>query len=202
MYQSTVTQVECQRLQFHWEQAQQESFNNLKDELSSTPVVAHYDPQNVTMLSANASSLGLGAVLVQEQDNKEKKPVAYASRSMASTEQRYAQIEKEALAITSASEKFNDYILGKDILTETDQKPLVPLFGSKTVDELPPRIQRFPMRLMKYSFKILHAAGKDSVTADALSRAHLSKQLSKEDETCTFHTSWRTFQQQRENWMS
>ena len=132
MYQSTVTQVECQRLQFHWEQAQQESFNNLKDELNSTPVVAHYDPQNVTMLSANASSLGLGAELVQEQDNKEKKPVAYASRSMTSTEQRYAQIEKEALAITSACEKFNDYILGKNILTETDQKPLVPLFGWTT----------------------------------------------------------------------
>ena len=154
------------------------------------------------MLSANASSLGLGAILVQEQDNKEKKPVAFESRSMTSTEQRYAQIEKEALAITSACEKFNDYILGKDILTETDQKPLVPLFGSKTLDELPPRIQRFPVRLMKYSFKILHAAGKDSVTADALSRAPLSKQLSKEDETCTFHTSWRTFQQQRGNWTS
>ena len=154
------------------------------------------------MLSANASSLGLGAILVQEQANKEKKPVAFESRSMTSTEQRYAQIEKEALAITSACDKFKDYILGKDILTETDQKPLVPLFGSKTLDELPPRIQRFPVRLMKYSFKILHAAGKDSVTADALSRAPLSKQLSKEDETCTFHTSWRTFQQQRGNWMS
>ena len=124
MYQSSVTQVECQRLQFHWGQEQQESFNKLKDELSSTPVLAHYDPQNVTMLSANASSLGLGAVLVQEQDNKEKKPVAYASRSMTSTEQRYAQIEKEALAVTSACEKFNDYILGKDILTETDQNHL------------------------------------------------------------------------------
>ena len=154
------------------------------------------------MLSTNASSLGLGAVLVQEQDNKEKKPVAYASRSVTSTEQRYAQIEKKTLAITSAREKLNDYILAKDILTETDHKPLVPFFGSKTLDELPSRIQRFPMRLTKYSFKILNVAGKDSVTADALSRAPLSKQLSKEDETCTFHTSWRTFQQQRENWMT
>ena len=154
------------------------------------------------MLSANASSLGLGAILVQEQDNKEKKPVAFESRSMTSTEQRYAQIEKEALAITSACDKFKDYILGKDILTETDQKPLVPQKETKTLDELPPRIQRFPVRLMKYSCKILHAAGKDSVTADALSRAPLSKQLSKEDETCTFHTSWRTFQQQRGNWTS
>lgn len=92
---------------------------------------------------------------------------------MTSTEQRYAQIEKEALATTRACEKFNDYILGKDILIETDHKPLVPLFGSKTLDELPPRIQRFRMRLMKYSFKIIHVPGKKLVTADTLLRASL-----------------------------
>ena len=116
--------------QFHWGQAQQESFNKLKDELISTPVLAHYDPQKATIVSDDASSFGLGAVLLQEQDNKENKPVAYASRSMTSTEQRYAQNEKEALATTWACEKFNDYILGKDILIETNHKPLVPLFGS------------------------------------------------------------------------
>ena len=168
--------------QFHWGQAQQECFNQLKDELSLTPVLTHYNPQKVTTLSADASSFGLGAVLLQEQDNKENKPVAYASRSMTSTEQRYAQIENEALATTWACEKFNDYILGKDILIETDHKPLVPLFGSKTLDELPPRIQRFRMRLMKYSFKIIHVPGKKLVTADTLLRASLNKQLSTEDE--------------------
>ena len=101
---------------------------------------------------------------------------------MTSTEQRYAQIEKEELATTWACEKLNDYILGKDILIETNHKPLVPLFGSKTLVELPPRIQRFQMRLMKYSFKILHVPGKELVTADTLSRAPLDKQVSKEDE--------------------
>ena len=75
---------------------------------------------------------------------------------MTNTEQRHAQIEKEALAITWACEKLNDFILGNDISIETDHKPLVPLFGSKNLDELPPRIQRFRMRLMKYSFNIRH----------------------------------------------
>ena len=60
--------------------------------------------------------------------------------------------------------------------------PLVPLFGLKTLDELPPRIQRFRMRLMKYSFKIQHVPGRELVTADTLSRAPLDKQLSKEDD--------------------
>lgn len=94
---------------------------------------------------------------------------------MTSTEQRYAQIEKEALATTWACEKFNDFILGKDILIETDHKPLVPLFGLKNLDELPPRIQRFRMRLMKYSFNICHIPGKDLIIADTLSRAPLRK---------------------------
>ena len=58
----------------------------------------------------------------------------------------------------------------------------MPLFGSKALDELAPRIQRFRMRQMKYSFKMLHVPGKELVTADTLSRAPLDKQLSKEDE--------------------
>jgi hypothetical protein len=100
---------------------------------------------------------------------------------MTSTEQRYAQIENEALATTWVCEKFSDYILGKDIAIETDHKPLVPLLGSKSLDELPPRIQRFRMRLMKYSYTIAHIPGKELYTADTLSRAPLRKPLTKQD---------------------
>ena len=71
---------------FECEQTQQESFEKLQDELSSTPVLAHHDPEKRTILSADASSYGLGAVLVQERGNKELKPIAYAMRSMTNTE--------------------------------------------------------------------------------------------------------------------
>lgn len=83
---------------------------------------------------------GLGAVLLQEQENGARKVVAYASTSMISTEQLYAEIGKEALAATTwVCEEFSDYILGRDILIETDHKPLVPMFSSKSLDQLPPR---------------------------------------------------------------
>lgn len=55
-----------------------------------------------------------------------------------------------------------------------DHKPLVPLQGSKSLDELPPRIQRVHMMLMRFSFTISHVAGKDNATADVLSRAPVS----------------------------
>ena len=118
-------------------------------------------------------------MLLQEQENGARKPVAFVSRSMTSTGQRDPQIEKEALTTSWACKKSNDFILGKDILIETDHKPLVPLFALKNLDELPPRIQRFRMRLMKYLFNICHIPWKDLIIADTLSRAPLRKSPAK-----------------------
>ncbi len=132
--------------------------------------LALYDPKARTKVSADASSYGVGAVLLQQVDT-DWKPIAYASRSMTETERRYAQIEKEALATTWACEKFSDYILGKHIEIETDHKPLVPLLGTKRLDSLPPRILRFRLRLDRFDYTIEHVPGKNLYTADTLSRA-------------------------------
>ena len=88
-------------------------------------VLALYNSMAETLVSANASSNGLGAVL--HKFEVEWRPVVFASRSMSETETRYAQIEKEALAITWACDKFSIYILGRQFTVETDHKPLVPL---------------------------------------------------------------------------
>lgn len=99
------------------------------------------------------------------------KPVAYASRSMTNTERRYAQIEKEALAVTWACEKFSDYILGRRFEIESDHKPLIPLLSTKQLDNLPPRILRFRLRLGRFDYSIQHVPRKLLYAADALSRA-------------------------------
>ena len=88
------------------------AFTSLKRALSSAPVLAMYDPNRDTKVSADASSYGLGGVLLQKWE-EEWRPVAYASQSLTPTEQRYAQVEKEALGLTWACGRFRDFLIGK-----------------------------------------------------------------------------------------
>ena len=157
-----------------WGEPQRDSFNRVKGELTASPVLALYDPNLETIVSADASSHGLGAVLLQRQNSGDLQPVAYISRAMTPTEKRYAQIEKEALAFTWACERLSDYLIGLRFHIQTDHKPLVPLFSSKNLDELPVRIERFRMRMMQFLFTISHVPGKDLAIADTLSRAPAS----------------------------
>ena len=109
----------------------------MKKALTTAHVLALFDPTRETVVSADASCYGLGATLIQKQPDGAMKPVAYISRSLTPTEQRYAQIEKEALTFTWACERFSDYLIGLKFSIETDHKPLVPLFSTKNLDELP-----------------------------------------------------------------
>ena len=63
----------------------------------TSPVLAHFNVNYETLLSADSSSYGLGAILLQKAPNEDFRPVAYISRALTPTESRYSQIEKEAL---------------------------------------------------------------------------------------------------------
>ena len=154
-----------------WGPPQDTAFQRTKEGLITTPVLAHYSPERETIIAADASASGLGAVLMQIQDDGTRRPVSYISRALTDAEKNYAVIEKEALAATWASERFSEYILGKQYTLETDHKPLVPLLSTKDLHKMPPRIQRFRLRLMRFSPEVIHVSGKQQITADALSRA-------------------------------
>ena len=154
-----------------WDHPQKRAFNDLKTALGSPHVLQMYNPKRETVVSADASQYSLGAVILQCQDNGELQPIAYASRFLTKSEQNYGQIDKQALAVTWACEHFYMYILGKHITLETDHKPLIPLFSTKHLDDIPIRIQRFRIRLMRYDYNIVHVPGKELIIADALSRA-------------------------------
>lgn len=157
--------------EWHWGPPQKKSFECLKQLVTSAQCIAKFDPKLRTIVSADASSFGLGCVLMQVQSDGERRPVAYHSRSLTPTEQRYAQIEKEALALTWAAERLEGFLIGLEFQFETDHKPLVSLLGQSPIDVLPPRIQRFRLRLMRFRFSVSYVPGKQIGTADALSRA-------------------------------
>ena len=72
---------------WNWEHAQQQAFMAMKEILTDSTVLAHYDPQRETKVSSDASAYGLGAVLDQQQDDMLWRPVVYQSRSLSSCEQ-------------------------------------------------------------------------------------------------------------------
>ena len=143
-----------------WDKTQQQSFEGINNELTSATNLAHYDPSRPTVISSDASNFGLGAVFLQLQENGTRKPVYYAYRSLSETEKRYTVIEKEALAVTWACNKFSNYALGMKFTVETDHKPLVPLFTPTDLSKMLPRILRFRMRLMKYELDVIYVPGK------------------------------------------
>jgi transposase InsO family protein len=161
-----------------WDSVQQKAFNDVKQALSSSPVLALYDGNKPTIVSADSSSYGLGAVLKQKQPDGTWRPVMYASRTLSDTERRYAQVEKECLALTWACEKFQDFLVGGEcFVLQTDHKPLVALLSpTRALDDVPPRIQRFRIRLRRFYFNVEYVPGHEMGTADTLSRFPLLAQ--------------------------
>ncbi len=150
---------------FVWNKPQQDCFDELKRLASAAPVLSYFDPDAPIVLSVDASQFGIGAVLLQNGQ-----PVAYASLSLSKTQQRYSQIEKEALAVVAGIKKFHQYVYATKFVVETDHKPLLTIF-KKELDSLSPRLLRLVLKALPYSFTLVHRPGKELLVADALSRA-------------------------------
>ena len=140
----------------------------LKDLLQSASVLQFFDQNKQIVLSVDASSFGIGGVLLQN-----RQPAAYTSATLTEIQIGYSQIEKELFAIVHACEHFLYYVFGQHIETETNHKLLLGLVN-KPFDNISPRLQRLLLWLQRYSFKLTHVPGKQLAVADALSRAPLS----------------------------
>ena len=109
-----------------------------------------------------------------EQCFIKEKPVAYASKALTPTQQKYAQIEKETLAIVFGTTKFHQFLFGKEVLVTSDHKPLEYIFN-KPLHQAPLRLQKMLLALQRYELRIVYKPGKELFIADALSRNYLEE---------------------------
>lgn len=159
--------LEDKDVEWQWLTQHSIAFNTVKKYLTESPVLKYYNVNEEVTIQCDASETGLGAVLMQKGQ-----PVCYASRALTDTETRYAQIEKELLAIVWSCHKFDQYIYGRDTVhVESDHEPLQAVF-KKPIQQSPKRLQRMRMALQNYSLDIQYKKGRLMFIADALSRAY------------------------------
>lgn len=166
----------CKDQPWKWENECEKAFTELKKKLASTEVLVHYDPSLPLKLACDASSYGIGAVISHIFPDKTEKPIAYASRTLTSTERNYPQIEKEALALIFGVKRFHTYLYGQKFTLVTDHKPLSTiLHPSKALPTLAAaRIQRWAMFLSAYQYDIEFRTTSEHANADCFSRLPLT----------------------------
>ena len=157
---------------WNWSEECQNAFNDLKREICQATTLVHFDAKLPIILATDASNYGLGAVIMHRYQDGIERPIAYASKTLTDAEQRYSQIEKEALSIIYGVKKFRQYLIGQHFELVTDHQPLVSVFHpakgipSTTAN----RLQRWALCLMSYNYTIRYKPTHLHANADALSR--------------------------------
>lgn len=152
-----------------WGRDQQHAFDSLKKLLTNEPVLSAPDFSRPFKLATDASDVGVGAVLIQEDDQGIEHPVSYYSRKFNNSQRNYSTIEKEILAVILALQHFNVYVDSpiEPVVVYSDHNPLVFAHKFKNNNQ---RLARWSLILQEYNLSIQHIRGKDNVIADALSR--------------------------------
>ena len=156
-------------VQFRWKKEQEDTFKRLKDMAGSNLSIHIFHPQLTTIVTVDASNVGLGAVLSQVKDGSEV-PICFSSLTLTPTQRNYATNEKEALACLWACEKWEKFLLGRHFYLRTDHKPLTFLLSKHWQGRQSAKFGRWIARLDPFDFTLQYRAGEENEVADFLSR--------------------------------
>ncbi|XP_070661948.1 uncharacterized protein [Malus domestica] len=167
---SKISQPLCRLLQkevaFEFDDACSTAFKQLKEALTSAPIITPPYWSLPFELMCDASDYAIGAVLGQRK-NKQPHVIYYASRTLNDAQLNYSTTEKELLAVVFALDKFRSYLLGTKVIIFTDHAALKYLLTKK---EAKPRLIRWMLLLQEFDIEIRDKKGVENVVADHLSR--------------------------------
>ena len=152
---------------FTWSTACIDSFNEVKKLIKDAATLAFPDFSRTFRVQTDASNVGIGAVLLQQDHTDEWRPIAYISRALTNAEQNYSTTEKEFLAVVWAFQKFHPYLHGTTVQVETNHQPLLSLINKS---HPPGRLLRWALALQEYKFTLTYRKGVTNIVADSLSR--------------------------------
>lgn len=151
---------------FIWTQVHSEAFEQLKQAMLSPVVLGMPRNEGMFILDTDASNLAVAGQLSQVQDGGIR-PIAFASKRLTPTQQKYCVTRKELLAILTFLRQFRHYLLGRKFLIRTDHSSLTWLTRFKTPDG---QLARWLEELSQFDMEVSHRPGKHHANADALSR--------------------------------
>ncbi|KAM0929344.1 hypothetical protein ACQ4PT_001454 [Festuca glaucescens] len=147
---------------YTWTSATEESFQALKNALSSAPVLALPDFSKTFIIETDACSRGVGAVLLQEDH-----PLAFISKALGPRHLGLSTYEKECLAILMAVDKWRSYLQHGEFIIRTDQRSLMHLDDKRLTTSWQ---HKALTKMLGLQYKIIYKKGVDNRVADALSR--------------------------------
>ncbi len=159
-----------ERTPWIWTQTEVEAFAAVKKTLEKVTPLMMLKAGEPLVLVVDASSYGLGAALLQRNQDGIERPVYFASRLLNDAEKEYPQIDKEFLAIVWALERLDAFVYGQQLTIRTDHRPLLGIM-KKPMAHMSTRQQRFVARAMRYTFSLEYLPGSEMIVADFLSRA-------------------------------
>lgn len=157
---------------FEWNEEAQLEFDSLRLEvLAEIKKLGYFKQGDRTDLVVDASPIGLGAVLIQFNENNKARIIACASKALTTAEKRYPQVQREALAIVWGVERFQMFLRGQDFTIKTDNEGNEFIFGSshKMGKRCITRAEAWALRLQPFRFKVERVSGEDNI-ADVFSR--------------------------------